>query len=55
MKKEVRCYRGKCGGLVTYHESSCKYSCQRCLRIYSEQEIKYLSRVTLRMLKKVTI
>ena len=55
MRPHAECYLVKCKGGIFYHEETGKYLCNTCLRIYTEKEVKYLSNITLRMLKPVTL
>ena len=55
MKPRVECYRDNCKGEIFYHENTGKLSCSVCCRIYTEKEVRYLSGITLRMLKPVTL
>jgi hypothetical protein len=55
MNPRVECYRGNCTGKIFYHEKTGKFSCNTCQRIYTEKEVRYLSGITLRMLKPVTL
>jgi hypothetical protein len=53
--ERVMCLRYNCSGMVYYHEKTGKYSCDVCCRIYSREDVAYLSGVRAKDLKWATV